>query len=398
MGRTNQTVHDLRRANRAAVLRRLYFDGARSRQDLATATGLSQASVSNVVSALLAEDVLCEAGQVDSDGGRPRSLVRVNARYATVVGVEVAETWVRVKAFDLTLAVRAEATLPLAPEEIEPDLVAKHVRAGLDEVLAGVDPGTVLGIGVGVPGVVEQGGAGELLVHGHTPAWRRVPLEALLRKETDLPLHIDNGANTMGQAEMWFGAGRGARHAVIALIGSGVGAGVIVDGTSFRGAHRSAGEWGHTTLALDGPPCRCGSRGCLEVFAGAEAMVARYRALRGDTGPLLAEEAALRAAFADPDPAARALVEQSARYLGAGIANLVNLFNPERILLGGWAGLLLAEQHLPLIRDTARAYALDHPFDGTTIATCELGPDAIALGAATLWVHRFLAGGGEPLR
>lgn len=390
----SQTVLDLRRGNRATVLRRLYFEGPLSRPELAERTGLSQASVSNVVGALLAEQAVVEAGTVDSDGGRPRGLLRVNPAHRTVIGVEVAETWVRVKAFDLALSVLAEETLPVEPDNQDRDLVISHILTGLEKVLAAdrVIPERVLGVGIGVPGVVEQGS--ELLVHGHTTAWHRVPLETLLRGGTDLPLHIDNGANTMGQAEMWFGAGRGARHAVIALIGSGVGAGVIADGTPFRGARRSAGEWGHTTLSLDGPPCRCGSRGCLEAYAGAEAVVARHRAALGITGPLHDEEAAFRAALADPSPQAQALIEESARYLGAGIANLINLFNPERILLGGWAGLLLAEHTLPLIQDTARAYALHHPFDGTRIALCELGPDAIALGAATLWVNRFLRAGG----
>ncbi|WHT21676.1 ROK family transcriptional regulator [Crossiella sp. CA-258035] len=394
MRENSQTVHDLRRGNRATVLRAVYFDGPLSRRELAACTGLSQASVSNVAGQLVDEQVLVEAGTVDSDGGRPRGLLRVNPGHATVIGVEVAETWVRVKAFDLTLAVLAEETLPVEPDNQDRDLVIGHILTGLEKVLAAdtVCADRVLGVGVGVPGVVQQDS--ELLVHGHTAAWHKVPLEALLRKGTDLPLHIDNGANTMGQAEMWFGAGRGAKHAVIALIGSGVGAGVIAEGNPFRGARRSAGEWGHTTLALDGPPCRCGSRGCLESFTGAAAVVARHRAAMHITTPLTDEATAFRAALADPAPQARALIEESARYLGAGIANLVNLFNPERILLGGWAGLLLAEHTLPLIRDTARAYALRHPFEGTQIALCELGPDAIALGAATLWVNRFLRTGG----
>ncbi|MCK2240603.1 MULTISPECIES: ROK family transcriptional regulator [unclassified Crossiella] len=395
MRENSQTVHDLRRGNRATVLRRLYFDGPVSRQELAAGTGLSQASVSNVVGQLVEEQLVMEAGTVGSDGGRPRGLLRVNPRQSTVIGVEVAETWVRVKAFDLTLDVLAEQTLPIEPDNQDRDLVISHILTGLAKVQAAdnVDPDRILGVGVGVPGLVEQGA--ELLVHGHTPAWHTVPLETLLRKGTDLPLHIDNGANTMGQAEMWFGAGRGAQHAVIALIGSGVGAGVIADGNPFRGARRSAGEWGHTTLALDGPSCRCGSQGCLESYTGAAAMVARHRSLYSTPEPLHDEESAFHKALTDPSPQAQALIQESARYLGAGIANLINLFNPERILLGGWAGLLLAEDNLPLIRDTARRYALHHPFDGTQIALCQLGPDAIALGAATLWVNRFLRAGGK---
>src|SRR5262249_35232903 len=143
----------------------------------------------------------------------------------------------------------------------------------------GFPPSDLLGAGVGVSGIVEQGPSGAI-VHAQTLGWDAVPLEALLREGTDLPLHIDNGAKTLGQAEMWFGAGRGSRPAVCALVGSGVGAAVVTNGATYRGASTSAGEWGHTTLVYDGRPCRCGSRGCLEAYVGAEGVLDRYRQAR----------------------------------------------------------------------------------------------------------------------
>src|SRR5262249_30245199 len=135
------------------------------------------------------------------------------------------------------------------------------------------------GIGIGVPGTVEQGGTAR--VYAPTIGWDAVPLEDLLRAAgTRPPLFLDNGAKTQGQAEMWFGAGKGARHAVIALIGSGVGAAVITHGSTYRGATSSAGEWGHTTIVYGGRPCRCGARGCLEAYVGAEGILDRYRQAR----------------------------------------------------------------------------------------------------------------------
>lgn len=197
---------------------------------------------------------------------------------------------------------------------------------------------------------------------------------------------------------MWFGAGRGARHAVVALIGSGVGAGVVADGAIYRGARSSAGEWGHTSLVHGGRTCRCGARGCLEAYVGAEAILDRYRHTNGGHAAPGADEesavAALIAAAATSEHATTVLTE-TVGYLGAGMANLVNMFNPERIVLGGWAGLALGERYLPELRAATAEYALRQPFAHTSIVLCELGQDAVALGAATLPIARLLDAGGE---
>jgi predicted NBD/HSP70 family sugar kinase len=217
----------------------------------------------------------------------------------------------------------------------------------------------------------------------------------MLRAGTGLPVHVDNGAKTLGQAEMWFGAGRGARHAVIALLGSGVGAAVIADGVSYRGFHSSAGEWGHTTVAYGGRRCRCGASGCLEAYVGAEAILDRYRrANRGREARGPDEESAIRALIESPARAATAVLAETVGYLGAGFATLINLFNPERIVLGGWTGLALGQRFLPEIRAATAEHALRQPFAQTAIVLCELGQDAVALGAATLPVARLLNGGG----
>jgi predicted NBD/HSP70 family sugar kinase len=432
--RGKRTVRDLRRDNRAAILRRLYFDAPLSRQELARDTGLSNGSISNVVGELVAEGVVEEAGSVDSDGGRPRVMLKVAPRHGYVIGVDVGETRVRVALFDLAMRQLAATGHPLADSGHDVSVVVRLILDGLGEVLAEaeVDPSRVLGVGIGVPGIVEQhgpaadapygrlaapsapaglampyapesagrDGQAQLLpgdgavVHGQTIGWHAVPLGRLLRAGTDLPLHIDNGAKTLGQAEMWFGAGRGARHAVIALLGSGVGACVVADGVPYRGATSSAGEWGHTTMRVGGRPCRCGARGCLEAYVGAEALIERWGAAPEGAG----EEAAIAALLAadeSGDPDARALLADAAEYLGAGIADLVNLFNPERIVLSGWTGVMLGPRLLPAIRGATAAYALRQPADRAAIELGRLGPDAVTVGAATLPLARFLDAGGR---
>jgi len=362
------TVRDLRRHNRSALLSKLFFDGPLSRHELSSLTGLSAATVSNVTGELIEERLIVEAGLIDSDGGRPRVLLRVDPHYGHVIGIDVGETGVKVELFDLAMTALATVDHPLPSVRPDPATVVAQLASGLREVIAqtGVDEASIIGVGIGVPGAVEQGAAGADLVRVHAPTigWDAVPFGRLLRDAgITLPLYFENGAKTQGQAEMWFGAGRGCGHAVIALLGSGVGAAVITDGNTYRGATSSAGEWGHTTIAYGGRACRCGAKGCLEAYVGAESILDRYRQARGGRAVSGADEHAsldaLIAAAGRSKTAARVL-QETAGYLGAGIANLINLFNPERIVLGGWAGLALGTKLLPDIRAAAQEHAMRH--------------------------------------
>jgi predicted NBD/HSP70 family sugar kinase len=402
------TVRDLRRHNRSALLSKLFFDGPLSRHELSSLTGLSAATVSNVTGELIEERLIVEAGLIDSDGGRPRVLLRVDPHYGHVIGIDVGETGVKVELFDLSMTALSTVEHPLPSIRPDPATVVAQLASALREVIAqaGVEESKVIGVGIGVPGAVEQGPADAtdpsdaVRVHAQTIGWDAVPFGKLLRDSgITLPLYFENGAKTQGQAEMWFGAGRGCGHAVIALIGSGVGAAVITDGNTYRGATSSAGEWGHTTIAYGGRVCRCGSKGCLEAYVGAESILDRYRQARGGRAVTGVDEQAsldaLIAAAGRSKTAARVL-QETAGYLGAGIANLINLFNPERIVLGGWAGLALGAKLLPDIRVAAQEHALRHAYGQTSIELCRLGPDAVAFGAATLPVATLLAKGGDP--
>ncbi|MFI6088065.1 ROK family protein [Streptomyces sp. NPDC051218] len=407
--RNGRTVHDLRRENRAAVLQRLYFEGPMSRFTLGPATGLSSGSISNVVAELVTEGWVEEAGSVESDGGRPRTLLRVAPGRGQLIGVDVGETRVRVELFDLSLSELARAERPLTLKGHDVGGIAEHIRDGIGEVLdaAGVTEEGLLGVGIGVPGIVARDGELGAVVHGQTIGWDAVPLESLLREAgrgstqlpDSVPYFIDNGAKTLGQAEMWFGAGRGTRNAVVVLFGSGVGACVVTEDVE----QGRAVEWGHLTVRVQGRRCRCGGLGCLEAYAGAEALLERWQEAGGHPPRGTDEErtltAMLDAAYpkgdSAADPTALAVLEETAEYLGAGLADLINLFQPERILVGGWAGLQLGQRFLTAVKRYIPTYALSYPAGRVTIDLGRLGPDAVTVGAATLPLADFFARGGR---
>ncbi|MFK4070218.1 ROK family protein [Streptomyces sp. NPDC029674] len=415
--RNGRTVRDLRRENRTAVLQRLYFDGPLSRFSLGPATGMSSGSVSNVVAELVAEGLVEEAGSVDSAGGRPRTLLRVRAQAGYLIGVDIGETRVRIELFDLALTELARVEKPLATggprrvDRYDVGVVVEHLRTGIPEVLeqAGIAADRMLGVGIGVPGIVARSVEDGAVVHGQTIGWDAVPLERLLRESRLLPdtvpYCIDNGAKTLGQAEMWFGAGRGAQSAAVVLFGSGVGACVVADD---MGPGRAV-EWGHLTVRVRGRRCRCGALGCLEAYAGAEALLERWAEAGGQPPEGADEETALTAMLAaaypettpagpdaEPDATALAVLEETAEYLGAGFSDLINLFQPERILVGGWAGLQLGRRFLDLVTAHATSYALTYPAAHVRIGLGSLGPDAVTVGAAILPLADFFARGGRP--
>jgi predicted NBD/HSP70 family sugar kinase len=394
------TVRDLRRVNRAAVLRPLFLDGPLNRVVLAQRTGLSSASVTNVVTDLLGEGLVREEGSEESDGGRPRKLLRINPDFGVAIGVDVGETGILVEGFDLALNELGGRTLAVDPRRHSAEEIVAEVSQAVVELCREFDRGQrrVLGVGVAVPGVVEHGA--ETLVHAPGIGWRDVALARMLQREIVLPLFVENGAKTLGQAEMWFGAGRGVSHAVIALWGTGVGAAVFVDGSLYRGAASSAGEWGHTNVVIGGERCRCGAAGCLEAYVGAERLLRQWASAHNSVQlPADLDQSAWldRLLLAASEPgAARSLLEATARYFGTATANLVNLFAPERIIIGGWAGLRLGPELLPRIRQVVAEQALDYPAARVSVELGQVGPDAVALGACTLVIEPLLAAGGQP--
>lgn len=390
-----RTSRDIRRANRNELLRFVIARSPVSRQELAAATGLSLATVANLVGELLERDVLVEVGFEDSDGGRPRGLVAMKAEGGALIGVDVAETYIRVELFDLALRLLARAEEPLSASENRPEQVVGHIAAAVRSALgqAGLDPGMVFGAGVSMPGQVER--EGRLSVFAPNWNWHEVPLRELLAEQFDFPVYLDSPLMACTVAELWFGAARGYDDVVVVNLAAGVAAGIAVAGSLYRGASNTAGEWGHTTLILDGRACHCGAMGCVEAYIGAPGIIRTLREIDPHSPIARADQTAaidaLAEALAKGEATAVETVKRTARYLGVAVGNLVNLLNPQVIVLSNWVAARLGDALLAGMREAVAEHALPRPLENTRIVLCPITRNAVTLGAATFALEGALA-------
>ncbi|MFX0579365.1 ROK family protein [Nocardia nepalensis] len=384
------TARDIRRRNRFYVLQAVYAaEGHTSRQEIARATGLSFATVGNMIAELLDVGVLAELGYDAPGIGRPRAQLAINPARGTLVGVDIAETSIHFDLFDLAMSVLRSVEIPVDPAATQPDDVTELIIRGISELTA-EDAERVLGVGLSVPGLVEpEGGVSVFSPYWH---WHDVSLKSLLQPRVPHPLYLDNPLKASTAAHLWFGAGRDVDDLIVVTLRAGVGIGVVIDGTLYRGVTNSAGEWGHTNLVLDGRECRCGRRGCVEAYVSARGIVQTLRELAPSSPLLAADDAATIAAIAaSDDPIAVEVIEKTGTYLGVAVANLVNLFNPRTMVFGDLVANVLGERLLEVTRRVAAHHAMSDPYAAVTLQLCALPHNPSSLGAATFALEGFLA-------
>ncbi|MFE1363765.1 ROK family protein [Streptomyces anulatus] len=367
----------LHRANLERVVRAVRMAGSLTQAEIARSTGLSAATVSNIVRELK------DGGTVEvtptSAGGRRARSVSLSGDAGIVIGVDFGHTHLRVAVGNLAHQVLAEESEPL---DVDASSAEGFDRA---EVLVkrliaatGIGPDKVIGIGLGVPGPidVESGTLGSTSI---LPGWTGINPSEELSGRLGVPVYVDNDANLGALGELVWGSGRGVKDLAYIKVASGVGAGLVIDGTIYRGPGGTAGEIGHITLDESGPVCRCGNRGCLETFTAARYVLPL---LQPSHGPGLTMERVVQLAR-EGDPGCRRVIGDVGRHIGSGVANLCNLLNPSRVVLGGSlaeAGELV----LGPIRDSVSRYAIPSAARQLSVLPGALGGRAEVLGALAL--------------
>ncbi|WP_234369896.1 ROK family transcriptional regulator [Streptomyces acidiscabies] len=389
------TARDLRGENRFAVLHALFDLGPSSRQELARHTGLSQATVTTLVGEFLAEGVLVIAARERGGVGRPYERLAIDPDRGRIVGVDVAETYVVATVYDLTLGVLGQGEVALDEHENAQGYVVDGIVSAIGTAVDAGDVGRerIVGVGVSMPGHVHP----ETGVSVFAPNWdwHDVRIEELLAARLELPVHVDNPLKAVALSEMWFGVGRSVDSMAVVNLGTGVGAGIALGGSLIRGTTNNAGEWGHTLLELDGRPCRCGRRGCVEAYVGAAGLEATLAAIAPDH-PALRRRGqrdfvvAVADGLAAGDPVVEELLARTAHYLAAALGDLVNLLNVPTVTLTGWMSRALADRLVPAVREELPRHVLPGSLPGLTVQASPVPGNAVALGMAAFTLERFL--------
>lgn len=384
------TVTSLRQRNRTRVLRQIILARETTRAAIARESGLSAASAINIVSELIADGLVEEKGSVSSRGGRPIAILSPRADSAITIGADIGERGVAVEMFDLAMN-RVDREFSGGREMESPAQIADdlgNALTALRERNADRWP-RLLGIGLGLPGIVETDPGGKQTLFAQSLGWPPVEIADLC--DVGAHVHAENGAKMQARAELWYGAARGFDHSLVALLGRGVGLGVVNGGKLAHGSHSSAGEWGHMIVERNGRPCPCGNRGCVEAYIGSDAIFAAWRRQGGTfEGTGWGALGALLQGAEKGVPDAVAVLEETIDYLGIALGGLVNLYNPERIVIGGWVGLRLMESVADRLHASIRRGSLSRPGSQFDTVAAELDGDSVALGSALLPIEALI--------
>jgi len=372
-----------RQSGRARIVATLAEHGTLSRAELSRRTALAPSTVSALVTELIDEGVVAELTgstvTVGEKGGRPAVLLTLSGEAGVAVGIDFGKSHVRVAVADLGHNLLAELSelVPLdRPGSQDIATATMLVERALAE--AGVPRARVIGVGMGLPGPIHAttGQTGDSTI---LPGWVGVPAARTMAEALGLPVRVENDANLGALGEWRWGAARGCSDVAYVKMATGIGSGLIIRGKPYRGFGGTAGELGHTVIDPTGPICRCGNRGCLEMFAGAPSVLDSLRATHSRD---LTVERAIELARAG-DVGCRRAIADAGQAVGAALATLCNLLNPERVVVGGELGAA-GELLLPSLREALQRGAIRSAAEDVEVVAGELGPRAEVLGALAL--------------
>ncbi|NMO97257.1 ROK family transcriptional regulator [Paenibacillus lemnae] len=370
----------VKKINTSIVLNTITRYAPLSRAKVSELTGLNKATVSNLVQELCDHHLVEEIGPGESRGGRKPRLLLFNGKAGCAVGIEIRLTQMVGVLTDLEGNILAEEEKQLERHDLS---FVLETMTQMIQALMGMAPASpygVVGVGVGVPGMVD--GEGNIL-YAPNLGWEMAPMRQLLEDKLGIQVTIDNEANAGAQGEFRFGAGRDAKHLLYISAGSGIGSGIIINGELYKGARGYAGETGHMTIEADGRACTCGNRGCWELYASEKT----YASAAPPLPSRHTRELVSHAQHEHPQ-VVRHFADMG-RFLGVGITNLVNSFNPQRVVIGGpladarpWiAGAMetvVSQRTLPYHREVME------------ITFAELGSRSTVIGAAYSAISLFL--------
>ncbi|GHF51401.1 putative NBD/HSP70 family sugar kinase [Deinococcus metalli] len=387
------------RARHTVLLLGLLWEGDRARVDIARDLGLSRSAISNIVAELMDVGLVQEAGaRSGAQVGRRATLLHLNARAAMLLAIDLGASHARVDVLDLRCRSLASRSVPhdiqrgpQATYALLGELAAQVMRE------AGVVTAQVAVAGVGVPGPVDHESGGVVLPP-NMPGWDGENVGEGLRRVLGVPVLVDNDANLGALAETRFGAHRGVADLIYVKLATGIGAGVLLGGRLHRGARGGAGEIGHISINEQGPVGRSGNPGSLESYAAAQVLAPLAAQLRASGTPSTLGDAPTLADLlrhANSDPLARAVWQTTGHHLGVAISTMLNLFNPQAVVIGGrlaQAGEVL----IGAVRTSAQQRTMRINAERARLDLSTLGGDAGVLGAGAMMLGALFTPRGLP--
>lgn len=367
----------------------LHKSGHTSRAELIRYSQLSGTTISALVNVLLSVDFVRETGVGKSIGGRKPITLELNPNFRYAVGVDIGSSHLSTVIINLRGQVVARQSLAFDVIHQAKETLSKVVdlvHQMLEE--AHLELKNLAGIGVSVPAPLEGDKQDEILTY-YMPVWEGIKILEGLKNIGDVPYYLENDANAGAIAEKWWGVGKKYASFAFIKLGIGVGSGLIIHDEIYRGFAGSAGEIGHTTIETSGRLCRCGNCGCMESYVGVNGILEDIRRKGGCIGQenVTIEEVIARAIAGDA--VCKEVITNAARYLGIAIANLINLVNPGMIV---FSGVLMRAEEMILqeVSKVVKERTLPLRGEKTPLAASQLGDDVIAIGAATLVIHKSI--------
>lgn len=379
------------------VLKLIFARRQMSRTSLAQELDLAPSYVSLLVRELLTSGSVCETGVAPSSGGRPGKLLQINPELAHLIGIDIGSVNCRVAVTDFLGNI-----LTFKKFRTEAEKGPEHVLGRIHREIEGYrrEFPRIIAMGIAQSGFIEHD-TGTVLFWPKVPGWQDVPLKALLERAHGLPAILEDSSRTMAVAEQAFGQGRGLSNFVHVMVGTGIGSAIFVGGDLYVGSSGLAGELGHTTIDEDGPLCSCGNRGCLEVYSSGWAIIKRVRSALADgvastlsravsEHPEALSVEMIVEAGKSGDRLSQTVLSEAGTHLGTALAGLVNLLNPEKIILGGAVPRAAGELMLDPLLYFLRGRAFQRSVSSTEVLISQLDDNASVLGAVVMLAKELL--------
>lgn len=377
------TFQFMKSVNRSLILNKIRINSPISRADIAKETQLTPPTVSSIVKELIEQDLVYESELGTSKGGRKPTMLLINREASYVIGIDVGPNSIKCVLADFLGEIKEYVTIRLIPPISGNEFIAL-LKETISNVLSSFAlPDKIIGIGVAMHGVVNVATGTSLIAPNL--GLKNIPIKEELEKEFNILVKVENDARVMALGESWFGK-HGQPLSMLAVnLGSGVGAGFVLEGKLFHGAKDIAGEIGHMTIDINGEVCECGNKGCLQAFVSGPSIAKRAMKTVG-SGASTAKEISSMEIYQmakNGDTHMQRVLEETGEILGIGLTNLIHVINPQLIVLGG--GVSNAKEYLlPKINETITERGLTPQAKQTKVVISDLGANATALGAVAL--------------